>query len=398
MKKTILLYLKHVLLTVLVALVVGLIALLFSNNRVKFNRNYSINSQTLNNEGPFYVVKNDSTISAAYIRGNEKEGFFSDEAIVKGVFHESEVFYYPDSSSFTITVPLQTTFLPEPSTYEMPAKILLLSDIEGGFSSFRKLLIVNEVVDANLDWAYGEGHLVLAGDFVDRGYFVTQVLYLIFKLEQQAKQAGGKVHYILGNHEIMNMQGNDDYAAFKYTSVATLLGLKHYQLYDNKSTLLGRWLHSKNVIEKIGDNLIVHGGLHPDFATANLSLDSINQKTRRNYSNVYVPKRNSDLSEEALLFSSSRCPYWYRGYFEDEPSGETMDSVLNYFNCKRIIVGHTVQGSVRSLVEGRVIAIDVQHPQEEWGSYFPSPISEALLIENNRLFRVTDIGEKEAIE
>lgn len=398
MKKSILLYLKHVLVTVLVAAVVGLILLVLSDNSMKFNRNYSINSSTLDNEGPFYLYGGDSTINEVYVRGTMKEGYSTEESSVKDSIRSARVFYYPDSTFFEVPVPLATSFEPEISHYESPDKILMISDIEGGFASFRKLLTANKVVDADLNWIFGKGHLVLAGDFVDRGYFVTQVLYLILKMEQQALQAGGKVHYILGNHEIMNMQGDDDYAASKYRLVASILNVQYDQLFDNKTTFFGRWLHSKNIIEKIGDNLIVHGGLHADFAKSNLTLDSINQKTRRRYSKFVIPMSDSKRKEDELLFSTEKSPYWYRGYFKEKPTTESIDSVLNHFGAKRIIVGHTVQGSVRSLFDGRVIAIDVNHPQEEWGSYFPKPNSEGLLIEKNVLYRVNDEGEKEELK
>jgi len=40
--------------------------------------------------------------------------------------------------------------------------------------------------------------LVINGDLVDRGEFVTQVLWLLYKLEQQALAQNGMVHVILG--------------------------------------------------------------------------------------------------------------------------------------------------------------------------------------------------------
>lgn len=398
MKKSIFLYLKHVLATVVVAAIACFVLLLYSENNIKFNRNYDINNGTLDNEGPYYLYTEDSLVKEVYVRGSMKEGYFTDEAIVTDSVRSARVFYYPDSTFFNVPILLTTSLKPEVAQYNTPDKILMISDIEGGFSSFRKLLVANKVVDADLNWIFGKGHLVLAGDFVDRGYFVTQVLYLILKMEQQALLAGGKVHYILGNHEIMNMQGDDDYAAGKYRMVASILNIQYDQLFDNKSTFLGRWLHSKNVIEKIGDNLIVHGGLHADFAKTDLSLDSINEKTRERYSKFVIPMKDSERKEDELLFSSENSPYWYRGYFKENPTLESIDSVLNHFGAKRIIVGHTVQGSVRSLFEGRVIAIDVKHPQEEWGSYFPAPKSEGLLIENNTLYRVNDKGEKEELD
>jgi hypothetical protein len=99
----------------------------------------------------------------------------------------------------------------ENETYNLPDKIIVISDIEGNFDAFSSFLLNNKVIDNNYNWIFGNGHLLLNGDFVDRGKNVTQVLWLIYKLENQADKQGGKVHYILGNHEIMNFQGNANY-------------------------------------------------------------------------------------------------------------------------------------------------------------------------------------------
>jgi hypothetical protein len=53
------------------------------------------------------------------------------------------------------------------------AKMLILSDIEGNFGAFRKLLQANHVIDDNFNWTFEKNHLVLIGDFVDRGTMVT---------------------------------------------------------------------------------------------------------------------------------------------------------------------------------------------------------------------------------
>ncbi len=48
---------------------------------------------------------------------------------------------------------------------------------------------------------------MFAGDMFDRGDQVTECLWLVYALEETAKAAGGYVHFILGNHELMNLQG-----------------------------------------------------------------------------------------------------------------------------------------------------------------------------------------------
>lgn len=49
------------------------------------------------------------------------------------------------------------------------SKQLAISDIEGTFSAFRKLLQGNNVIDDNFNWTFGDGHLVLTGDFLIGG-------------------------------------------------------------------------------------------------------------------------------------------------------------------------------------------------------------------------------------
>ena len=122
------------------------------------------------------------------------------------------------SDSFQLT--LESEYKPSESSYDLPAKMIILSDIEGKFNAFSSFLIANKVIDDNHNWIYDDGHLVLLGDFVDRGKNVTQVLWLIYKLEHQALKHGGRVHYILGNHEILNFHGDHRYNRGKYIKLA----------------------------------------------------------------------------------------------------------------------------------------------------------------------------------
>ena len=391
MKKSIILYFKHIFFTVIVLIVAGIGILLYLGNSVKFNRNYDVNSNNIHNEGPYILYQDSAFVTINYVEGTLEHGIQVTKATADSAFLV-DVYYDRDSTFFTVNVDPFRDFLREKSTYPMQSKIFAVSDIEGGYNSFRKLLIANHVIDNELNWTFNDGHLVLAGDFVDRGYFVTQVLYLIYRLEQQAEKAGGKVHYILGNHELMNMQGDHRYAADKYSYAASLLGLKHFELYDNNHTFLGRWMNSKNIVEKIGDYIFTHGGFHPEYSTSDLNIDSINALTRPRYGEPYYPTSNKKTND--LLFSYEKSPYWYRGFAQDDLSSSTIDSLLNHFGGKHFVIGHTLQRHVKKLYDGRVIAIDVQHPQEEWGSYLPAVHSEGLLIENGKLYRANDEGAR----
>ena len=238
-----------------------------------------------------------------------------------------------------------------------------------------------------------KGHLVLVGDFVDRGWSVTQVLWFIYKLEQDAIKQGGFVHFIIGNHELKNMQGDYGATAEKYLAVSNILGKVQSDLYDPNS-FLGKWMSSKNALELINGNLFAHGGIHPDVADSNLSLDEINQVIKSNYYIPSFPKKEKTI--EQLLTSTKTGICWYRGYFKEDLTQEQVDRGLNKFNAKSIVVGHTLQSKVNRQYNGKVIGIDVKHPKD-YHKNWPSGESEGLLIDGNNYYRVFANGDKKEI-
>ncbi|HEY4876845.1 MAG TPA: metallophosphoesterase, partial [Puia sp.] len=135
---------------------------------------------------------------------------------------------HPD---WNFSVGLRKKITVEPSLYKQPKKIFFVSDIEGEFEAFRSLLINNQVIDSNYRWIFGEGHLVICGDLFDRGKEVVQELWLLYKLEDEARSAGGYVHTLLGNHDIMNLSGDTRYVVDFYFGDALLMGKKYMDLY-----------------------------------------------------------------------------------------------------------------------------------------------------------------------
>jgi len=212
-----------------------------------------------------------------------------------------------DDKSFDFYVDINRLVVPA-ARYEDGNKIFAVSDIESGYRTFRDLLITHKVIDKDLNWTFGNGHLVLVGDFVDRGFSTTQVLWFIYRLEQIAEKQGGMVHFIIGNHEIKNMQANYESAAPKYPIIAYILGKQLHELYNDQS-LLGQWMAKKNTMELINGFLFVHGGIHPDLANIDLSIDEINTIIRKNYRKGYFPKREK--TNEQLLISTHTGPAWY---------------------------------------------------------------------------------------
>ncbi len=309
------------------------------------------------------------------------------------------------------TVELKDSVALEKSIYKMPKKLIAISDIEGNFIGFYSFLLANKIIDRNGKWIFGDGHLVINGDFFDRGDQVSQVLWLIYSLEQQAEHQGGKVHFILGNHEIMNLYGDVSYNDFKYIEVAKRISkLDNWQMglryiYSEKSEL-GKWLRSKNVIEKIGNNIFVHGGLNIYHVNGKYSVEEMNKIARRYYG-VY-PKENSiKAKRDRIMISSIDSPFWDRrlnfdwkykimfklnGIHEEATTQEELNKILEFYKAKKIIIGHSIVDDITSDYMNSVIKIDVKHGKE-----MNSGKTRGLLIEDNLYFKVNDNFNKERI-
>ena len=339
-------------------------------------------------EGPHVFRQGDHWI-AQTVRGNSTDGFQVDEKRhpLAGSF-PLEVSFPLDGSRFR----MQATphFVTPPVRYRDGSPILAISDIEGNYRAFRDFLIKAKVIDRDLNWTFGRGHLVLVGDFVDRGASVTQVLWLIYKLEQSAMHAGGQVHYILGNHEIKHLQGNFQSANEKYFNAAAILGIQQHALFG-EDAFLGRWLASKNTAELVNGILFVHGGLHPDLAKRSWSLDDLNRIVRAQYRRTWYPK--SAAGSEDFLIDPKTGPSWYRGYFKDDLSQAQVENTLAKFDAAAVVVGHTLHRRVKSLYNGKVFAIDVKHPWD-YRSGLPPRRSEGLWLEGGKAWRVLGDGSR----
>jgi len=289
-----------------------------------------------------------------------------------------------DEPGKTFDVAIKPELEIENSEYRGIKKILVISDIEGEFRAFRRLLQANAVMDKDFNWTFGDGHLVLTGDFFDRGKSVTQVLWLIYSLEEKAKQAGGYVHFILGNHEIMNLSGDLRYVNKKYFKEAALIGENYLSLYG-KNSELGKWLRTKNIIEKVGDILFVHAGVSSEVNELNLSTSRLNKIVRPFYDDSTYKYPNYKVD---LLYGELG-PFWYRGYYLPGFPGnpiERIDSTLSIYNVKHISTGHTViADTISSLYQGKLFNTDVSHHNGR---------SEALLFENDNFYRVDGVGQK----
>jgi ankyrin repeat protein len=298
-----------------------------------------------------------------------------EEIIVKTPFNES------------FLVSLKKPKIEIKSVFKKPEKIFVLSDFEGDYYDFVISLKNNGIIDNNLNWKFGKGHLVLIGDFVDRGMYVTQVLWLIYKLEQDAKEMGGKVHYILGNHELMILSGYFRYVNTRYKILAFKTGIDMYDFYGDQ-TELGAWIRTKNVIEKIGDMIFVHAGISDSLFRLKLSVPEMNRIARKY---IYNPHTEIKMADEILFDDHSLL--WYRGYIKENGksgiiSQNSVNKILNYYKADKFVIAHTIVDDISADYEDKVIRLDVDH--------YTNP-SVGILIEGDKIYKADKAGGKELL-
>jgi len=334
-------------------------------------------------DGPYVFVDTNKHTSLT-VETNEQE-----INKVKHTAIKNDVLVTVDNTHKTqFSVPIRYSYPRSQLRYSTSEKVMAISDIEGNFDVAVNLLTANGVIDSSLNWKFGKGHLVLIGDMVDRGTNVVPTLWLLYKLEAEAEKAGGKLHYVLGNHERYLLDGRTKSVAKKYFGTYRATKMSQRQLWSEE-TVLGRWMRTKPVLIKINDVLYVHGGISPEVLNKKPTLAFVDTLAKESFvtSNTVVKNINDDMlhSSKGLLF--------YRGLAKDmshynlgkKATKDHVDQLLSTYGANKIAIGHTLTKHISFDYNDSVIRVDVDHLAGE---------SEALLIENQSIFRLNIKGQK----
>ena len=200
-------------------------------------------------------------------------------------------------------------------------RVIAVSDVHGAYDTMVSTFVTAGIIDDDLAWMGGATHLVITGDLLDRGPDSRRVMDLIMRLEPQALAAGGRVHQLIGNHEVMNLVGDLRYVALReYAAFADdeseeereqwFQNYQGMQLPYSDETILranfdkmappgffghrrafradghyGKWLLDKPLMVVIDGTAFVHGGISP--FVAKYGLEGVNG-TLKSELNRYV--------------------------------------------------------------------------------------------------------------
>ncbi|MBK9576111.1 MAG: metallophosphoesterase [Fibrobacteres bacterium] len=292
-----------------------------------------------------------------------------------------------------------------PSTcHHRPAsRLVAVGDIHGNFDGWIRILRQAELLDGRGAWIGGDATLVMTGDVVGRGGYPKRIYLWLRRLMREASAAGGRVEFVLGNHESMSMHHIHSYTTVEeYRDFAPPSELDQFELRSSLATLpspgggdpqrnaamldisrmqeeplgwlefrralaptgmVGRWLVRRPNLFIAGKTLFVHGGLHPRYAIG--KPEDLDQRIRGELARL-VPYFELDARNPALAEDG---PHWYRIALRKSEAALTieLEETLGNWNLDRMVVGHTPTflidprsaGKILSKANGRLMCIDV---------------------------------------
>lgn len=191
-------------------------------------------------------------------------------------------------------------------------------------------------MDENESWLGGTDQLWLIGDIFDRGSEAVACIDLTLKLATQAKEVGGKVDCILGNHEMMFLAAH----RFMDHPIHGPRLLEQWIRWGGQEVEMGNinskhitWLTSRRAMVLVGDRLLIHSD-NVSYVNYGLKIDQVNQ--------YFEDLMQSDDVEQWLDLLAG---FSQRGGFESSITGQIQASqLLRMYGGKigkTLVHGHT---------------------------------------------------------
>ena len=163
-------------------------------------------------------------------------------------------------------------------------RAMFVGDIHGNYKAFLELLKHACFIDDNLDWIGGQRTLVQMGDVVDRGpeADALKTWDLLDKLQKQARQAGGTVVRLIGNHEFLYV--TEYYRVYPeraidngmYVSIGPMLR-PNFTTAEKWRYKITRSIKNGEVIAawNYGNKIVTHAGVDSYFTDAGKAIETL---------------------------------------------------------------------------------------------------------------------------
>jgi hypothetical protein len=258
--------------------------------------------------------------------------------------------------------------------FEKVDSIFVVGDVHGEYERLIQLLTNAGLLHADLTWRARRAQIVFMGDIFDRGQDVIKTLWFLYRIEREVRARGGRMHILLGNHEIMTFLNDLRYTAEKETLIARYHNTDYTTMFDVKHSILGRWLASKPGMIKINNILFAHGGVGSTFSVHSLRSfnDSLyaylheDEFPRLLEDSVSTVRGNATLYARRLyFFFGENSPFWHRGYILSDTLKDDLKKTLDKFDARYHVVAHTPGPNIRTFYNGKIFAVDLHKPASE---------------------------------
>jgi hypothetical protein len=246
-----------------------------------------------------------------------------------------------------------------PSTLPSAPRILVLGDIHGDFNMLIHLLRLGKVINEKKKWIGGKTVVVQVGDQIDSCRPTNtgdclksdythndkaediKVLMFMTELHNEADAYGGAIYSLIGNHELMNVDGDMTYVS--YENLNEFGGKYGRQIAFKPGNRMANYLAcNRKMALIIGSNLFVHAGFEPEFVEK-YNINDIN-KLMALY--LFNDLENPMIFKEDFMVKSTS-PLWTRTFgninMPIEECRRLMRPLQKVYKVGRIFVGHTPQ-------------------------------------------------------
>jgi hypothetical protein len=241
-----------------------------------------------------------------------------------------------------------------------PPRIVAIGDLHGDLRAFGAIARECRLVNERGGWCGGDTHLVLMGDLMG-GARSRLLLRAVMRLEREALRAGGRVHTLLGNHDLLPVAGRFE--------MLTSSERRQYRKGDFRGDgPYAAWLRSRPTILKIGPTVFVHAGL--DRWALDTDPAEVNAQVR---AWIAHQQGTGPKPPKATRWAvdDERGPLWTRVFKarrrkpKHAPSKKTIREILERLGADRIVLGHspTRDGSIvtdHPHYGGSVVLIDTR--------------------------------------
>jgi hypothetical protein len=247
-------------------------------------------------------------------------------------------------------------------------RVVAIGDIHADMDALRMALRTAGAIDARDKWVGGALTVVQLGDLIGRSDEERQVLDFVFDLQSKARQGGGRVYALVGNHEVFG--GRLDNQAIGPNPFPAWEGVPGLQLDHPRLRTLPPYARTRGaalmpggpyarrlaefpVVLKLAGTVFVHGGVVPRWAR--YGVDRINREVRAWLLGL------TDEPDSALGVDDGDRVMWTRQFSANVTSADcaVLEESLKILGARRMIVAHTVHPEITSKCNERVWAVDV---------------------------------------